>query len=146
MMDATFTWPVRVYFEDTDSGGVVYYANYLKYYERTRSEWLRTLGISQQDLVEKRKILFVVRKVTVDYHRSAVLDDALTVTLDVARVKGASVEFVQKVIRNTDGTLLSSCRVTIACIDGNKMKPTAFPEDIVGKFKAALASSESRLG
>ncbi len=145
-MDATFTWPVRVYFEDTDSGGVVYYANYLKYYERTRSEWLRTLGISQQDLAETRKILFVVRKVAVDYHRSAVLDDALTVTLDVARVKGASVEFDQKVVRNADGALLSSCRVTIACIDGSKMRPMPFPADILGQFKAALASSGNRLG
>ncbi len=139
-MDASFVWPVRVYFEDTDAGGVVYYANYLKYYERTRSEWLRTMGISQQQLAQDRKILFVVRKVTADYHRSAVLDDALTITLDVARIKGASIEFDQKVIRDSDGALCSSCRVTIACVDGNRMRPTAFPADILEKFKAASGS------
>ncbi len=136
-ISATFTFPARVYFEDTDSGGVVYYANYLKYYERTRSEWLRTMGLSQQQLAQDRKILFVVRNVTANYHRSAVLDDALTITLDVAKIKGASIEFDQKVIRDSDGALCSSCRVTIVCVDGNKMRPTAFPADILEKFKAA---------
>ncbi len=142
-MDASFIWPVRVYFEDTDSGGVVYYANYLKFYERTRSEWLRTLGISQQALAQERQILFVVRNVAVNYHRSAVLDDALSVTLDVARIRGASVEFEQKVIRDTDGALCSSCRVTIVCVDGRKMKPTAFPEDILARFQAASGTRKS---
>lgn len=142
-MDAAFVWPVRVYFEDTDSGGVVYYANYLKFYERTRSEWLRTLGISQQSLAQERQVLFVVRNVAVNYHRSAVLDDALSVTLDVARIKGASIEFEQKVIRDADGALCSSCRVTIVCVDGRKMKPTAFPKDILEKFQTASGSRKS---
>ncbi|MBR7070408.1 MAG: tol-pal system-associated acyl-CoA thioesterase [Oxalobacter sp.] len=142
-MDASFVWPVRVYFEDTDSGGVVYYANYLKFYERTRSEWLRTLGISQQSLAQERQVLFVVRNAAVNYHRSAVLDDALSVTLDVARIRGASVEFEQKVIRDADGALCSSCRVTIVCVDGRKMKPMAFPEDILAKFQAASGTKKS---
>ncbi|MGN0919060.1 MAG: tol-pal system-associated acyl-CoA thioesterase [Oxalobacter sp.] len=142
-MPDTFRFPVRVYFEDTDSGGVVYYANYLKFYERTRSEWLRTLGISQQSLAQERQILFVVRNVNVNYHRSAVLDDALSVTLDVAKVRGASIEFEQKVIRDADGVLCSSCRVTIVCVDGRKMKPTAFPKDILEKFQTASGCQES---
>ncbi len=143
MDSPTFTWPVRVYFEDTDSGGVVYYANYLKFYERARSEWLRTLDISQQSLAQKRQILFVVRNVAVDYHRPAVLDDILCVTLDVAKVRGASIEFEQKIIRTADGVLCSSCRVTVVCIDSRKMKPSAFPEDIVGKFRMASESRKS---
>lgn len=142
-MPDTFRFPVRVYFEDTDSGGVVYYANYLKFYERTRSEWLRTLGISQQSLAQERQILFVVRNVNVNYHRSAVLDDALSVTLDVAKVRGASIEFEQKVIRDADGALCSSCRVTIVCVDGRKMKPAAFPKDILEKFQTASGCQES---
>ncbi len=142
-MDAAFVLPVRVYFEDTDSGGVVYYANYLKFYERARSEWLRALGISQQSLAQERRILFVVRNVAVAYHRPAVLDDALSVTLDVAKVRGASIEFEQKVVRDADGALCSSCRVTIVCVDGGKMKPAAFPEDILEKFQAASGSRKS---
>lgn len=141
-MSEAFRFPVRVYFEDTDAGGVVYYANYLKFYERTRSEWLRSLGISQQQLARDSQILFVVRNVRVDYYRSAVLDDMLTVTLSIAKLRGASIEFEQKIIRN-DGVLCSSCQVTIACVNANKMKPTAFPKEILERFKKASLFSES---
>ena len=89
-MPSPFTWPVRVYFEDTDAGGVVFYGNYLKFYERARTEWLRTLGIGQQFLKESYGILFVVKNVSVEYRRSAVLDDALQVTSEVAWMKGDS--------------------------------------------------------
>lgn len=79
-MSSLFEWPVRVYYEDTDAEGVVYYANYLKFYERTRTEWLRSLGISQEILKNKHNIIFVVKNVSIDYRRPALLDDELTVT------------------------------------------------------------------
>ena len=84
-MSSLFEWPVRVYYEDTDAEGVVYYANYLKFYERTRTEWLRSLGISQEILKNKHNIIFVVKNVSIDYRRPALLDDELTVTADERR-------------------------------------------------------------
>jgi acyl-CoA thioester hydrolase len=80
MQSGTFNWPVRVYWEDTDAGGIVYYANYLKFFERSRTEWLRTLGIAQQSLREKTGGMFVVSQATVNYLQSARLDDELLVT------------------------------------------------------------------
>lgn len=93
IMFAPFRWPVRVYFEDTDAGGVVYYSNYLKFYERARTEWLRSVGISQQSLRAEQKILFLVKNISVDYKYSAVLDDELIVTTKILQLKGASIFF-----------------------------------------------------
>ena len=86
-MPSLFNWPVRVYYEDTDAEGVVYYANYLKFYERSRTEWLRSLGISQEILKNRHNIIFVVKNVSIDYRRPALLDDELTVTAEVAQLK-----------------------------------------------------------
>ena len=96
-MPNPFIWPVRVYFEDTDAGGVVFYGNYLKFYERARTEWLRSLGIGQQFLKDEYGILFVVKNVSVEYKRSAVLDDHLQVTAEISGMRGASLEFDQAV-------------------------------------------------
>ena len=90
-----FTLPVRVYYEDTDAGGVVYYANYLKFCERARTEWLRTLGVSQQALIDEQGLAFVVRSVQADYLASARLDDALEVVTRVAMLRRASLLFEQ---------------------------------------------------
>lgn len=94
-----FCWPVRVYWEDTDAGGVVYYANYLKFFERARSEWLRSLGLEQQALRESTGGVFVVSEAAIKYHRSARLDDALIITLRPQQTGKASVVFVQQAWR-----------------------------------------------
>ena len=80
-----FRWPQRVYYEDTDTGGVVYYANYLKFFERARSEWLRSAGIAQQVLTEQERVMFVVKNATIDYHLPAKLDDQLEISVRVEK-------------------------------------------------------------
>ncbi len=135
-MSPTFNWPVRVYYEDTDAEGVVYYANYLKFYERARTEWLRSLGISQEILKNRHNIVFVVKNVSIDYRRSALLDDELTVTAQVAQLKGASILFEQTVLR--DGDELNKCTVTIVCVDGKTIRPVAIPDEVAQKMRLGL--------
>ena len=139
-MVTAFTWPVRIYFEDTDAGGVVFYGNYLKFYERARTEWLRSLGISQQLLDEQLHILFVVKNVSVEYKRPAVLDDYLEVTAEIAEIKGASLVFEQHVRRGN--TLLSSAKTTIVCVNRDKMRPVPIPKAVSEKMHAVLAGGK----
>src|SRR3712207_1993111 len=94
-----FAWKVRVYYEDTDTGGVVFYANYLKFFERARTEWLRAAGIGQQRLLERHGVMFVVKSTAVDYHAPAKLDDELKLTVVVEKLGRASVQFVQQAWR-----------------------------------------------
>jgi acyl-CoA thioester hydrolase len=131
---ASFTWPVRVYFEDTDAGGVVYYANYLKFFERARTEWLRTTGLAQNRLATEQNILFVVRAVEASYLRPAVLDDTLDVVTTLDKLGRASLDFAQQVRR--DGQTLFEARIGIACVDRNSMRPTPIPSAV----RAQLAS------
>ena len=138
-MSPTFNWPVRVYYEDTDAEGVVYYANYLKFYERARTEWLRSLGISQEILKNRHNIIFVVKNVSIDYRRSALLDDELIVTAQVAQLKGASILFEQTVWR--DGDELNKCTVTIVCVDGKPIRPTAIPDEVAQKMRQGLTGN-----
>ena len=138
-MSSLFKWPVRVYYEDTDAEGVVYYANYLKFYERTRTEWLRSLGISQEILKNKHNIVFVVKNVSIDYRRPALLDDELTVTAQVVQLKGASMLFEHTVLK--DGVELNKCSVTIVCVDGKTIRPTAIPDEIARKMREGLAGN-----
>ena len=105
---------VRVYYEDTDLGGVVYYANYLKFLERGRTEALRRAGIDQRELKEERHLVFVVRRLAIEYLRPARFDDLLTVTTALERLRGASVEMRQAVLR--DGVPLVTAEVTVACM------------------------------
>ena len=123
-----FTLPVRVYYEDTDAGGVVYYANYLKFCERARTEWLRTLGVSQQALIDEQGLGFVVRSVQADYRASARLDDALEVITQVAMLRRASILFEQQVMRGQE--LLFTTRVLLASIDLHRQKPVAIPASL----------------
>ena len=124
-----FGWPVRVYWEDTDGGGVVYYANYLKFLERARTEWLRALGHSQQALASEAGILFMVLELSVDYRAPARLDDALVVTCEPQREGRASLRFAQRIHRDgVDGPLLVAASVRVACIDARSMKPRRLPE------------------
>lgn len=120
--------PVRVYFEDTDAGGVVYYANYLKFCERARSEWLRSRGFSQQQLMDTTGVAFVVRRLAAEYMGSARLDDELAVRTSIERIGGASIVFVQLVERGTER--LFEARVTVACIDLQRHAATAIPGEI----------------
>ncbi|RJX30767.1 MAG: tol-pal system-associated acyl-CoA thioesterase [Oxalobacter sp.] len=129
-----FTWPVRVYVEDTDFGGVVFYANYLKYFERVRSEFLRSLGVTQQSLVEAHRLMFVVNHISVDYRSPARMDDDLLVTVQPKKVGRASITFLQEVKRGAQ--LLVSAEVGIACVNMDTMRPHPIPEFMRTKMQA----------
>lgn len=124
---------LRVYYEDTDAGGIVYYANYLKFFERARTEWLRELGINQSTFLEQN-IGFVVRKVEMDNLASARLDDLLTVISEIHDLKRASLVFHQKII-NQQQQVLCQVKVIVACVNLSLSKPCAIPTAILGAFK-----------
>jgi acyl-CoA thioester hydrolase len=134
-MPSVFTWTVRVYYEDTDAGGIVYYANYLKFFERARTEWLRSLGIHQQDLLALDGVAFVVRSATVDYLAGARLDDELSLRLTVEKLGRASVQFAQQAWRGD--TLLSTADVKVGCVDVATMRPRSLPDLAAAKMRAA---------
>ena len=160
-MESAFSWPVRVYYEDTDTGGVVFYANYLKFFERARTEWLRSGGINQSALAEAHGIMFVVMRTSVDYHAPAKLDNELKLTVVVERAGRASVEFQQQAWRvnggnagnvsnNGNGTagetetglitnqkpvLLATGRIKVACVDRHDMRPRALPDQVLQFIK-----------
>ncbi|GAK84461.1 4-hydroxybenzoyl-CoA thioesterase family active site [Vibrio ponticus] len=127
-----FEWPVTVYYEDTDAGGVVYHSNYLKYFERARTELLRSANISQQALLEQN-IGFVVRHMDIDFLQGARLDDHLTVKTGIAELKKASLTFCQEIV-NPAGKTLCRAMVKVACIDNQRMRPTAIPQAIFMEF------------
>lgn len=122
-----FTLPVRVYIEDTDAGGIVYYVNYLKYMERCRTEFLRTLGYDKPAILNDGKLL-VVHNAEVKYQRSAKLDDEITVTAQVFKLAKSYVEFEQKVMRGNE--LLCVGLIRIVCVVQTAMKPCAMPSDM----------------
>ena len=122
-----FSWRTRVYWEDTDGGGVVYYANYLKFMERARTEWLRTLGHSQMELAETHGFVFAVVEVKVNYRRPARLDDELLVSCVPVPEGRASLRFKQTVTR-TGGTLLAEGEVRVACVDAKTFRPRPLPD------------------
>jgi acyl-CoA thioester hydrolase len=124
---------VRIYYEDTDAGGIVFYANYLKFAERARTEWLRELGIHQSTLLESQ-MGFVVKKVEMDNHASAKLDDLLTVKSTITELKRASLVFIQELF-NQNEQLLCTVVVRIACINLPKAKPCAMPQELLGALK-----------
>lgn len=148
---AKFCWPVRVYYEDTDNGGVVYYANYLKFMERARTEWLRSLGLEQDRLINEQGIIFAVRSVQVDYLKPALFNQLLSVSAEIIETGKASLTFKQEVVvdksetenlnkssitRGEESEAVSSdpvlCRgqIKIACLDTNSMRPCAIPDSI----------------
>ncbi|WGE34278.1 tol-pal system-associated acyl-CoA thioesterase [Actinobacillus genomosp. 1] len=120
-------FPIRVYYEDTDAGGVVYHANYICFFERARTEFLRQMGFSQQELLAK-SFAFVVKKLEIDYKIPARLDDLLRVETEIIELKKATIIFRQQLWR--DDTCLSSALVTVASVDLTKMKPVAIPVEI----------------
>ena len=116
---------MRVYYEDTDAAGVVYYASYLRYLERARSEWLEAAGHSLADLARVHGIAFVVRRLAIDYHAPARLADRLDVTVEPQAAGRASLEVAQRVRR--DHETLATARVSLACVDGERFKPVRIP-------------------
>lgn len=118
----------RVYYEDTDAGGVVYYANYLKFFERARTDFLRTLGISQSDLATKEGLFFVVRKCVIDYILPARLDDVLKVSVEVKNISAATILMRQEATKF--GVILSRLEVEIVCVDSLSFKPKKIPKTI----------------
>lgn len=124
-----FLWPVRVYYEDTDSGGVVYYANYLKFMERARTEYLRSLGFEQDTLAEQG-LIFAVHRAEVDYLRAARFNNALVVSANIIEKKKVSLTFAQEV-RLEDGTVCSRGKIKIVCIAPDTFKPKPIPQEIM---------------
>lgn len=124
-------WPVRVYVEDTDFGGVVYYANYLRWLERARTEWLRSKGLSQAALARDSGILFSVVSVQVNYRRPARLDDELIISCEPRADGRASVRFVQQVLRGAE--LLADADVRVACLAASTLRPTRLPEFVIAE-------------
>jgi len=134
-MPSVFTWPIRVYYEDTDAGGIVFYANYLKFFERARTEWLRAAGIVQQDLIASDNAGFVVKSATIDYHAPARLDDEITLTLTIEKLGRASVQFAQKAYRADE--LLAEAKVKVGCVDLATVRPRSLPDLVADKMRAA---------
>jgi len=127
-----FLWPVRVYYEDTDSGGVVYYANYLKFMERARTEWLRSLGFEQDELSRAKGVLFVVRSIALEYHRPARFNELLQIRSRIIEARGVSLTFGQEVL-NTQAAeeLLCFGRIKVVCVDVDTFKPRPIPQVVL---------------
>lgn len=121
--------PVRVYWEDTDAGGVVFYANYLKFFERARTEWLRARGYSQEAMRREQRVMFVVTHTAVRYLQPARLDDLLEVTVAVASAKAASMVIRQQALRH--GTLLAEGEIRIGCVDAQTLRPQRIPKELL---------------
>lgn len=128
-MSRAFHWPVRVYWEDTDAGGVVYYANYLKFMERARSEWLRALGFEQDVLRDEAGVVFVVRRVEIDYLSPARFNEQLDVSVSLHQAGRASLSVQQALTRGP--TRLVSAQVMLACVDAVRFKPVKIPATLL---------------
>ncbi|MBR2273521.1 MAG: tol-pal system-associated acyl-CoA thioesterase [Alphaproteobacteria bacterium] len=130
--DGTFSFPIRIYYEDTDAGGIVYYANYLKFAERARTEYLRHLGIDQIKMLNDEGTGFAVRDCHINYKLPAKLDDALNITCRIAEIKGASVKMEQKLYRGD--TLLAEIEITLVFLKLSTMRPTKISSEIISRL------------
>ena len=140
-MTVPFTWPVRVYWEDTDAGGIVFYANYLKFFERARTEWLRSLGLQQQSLRDETGGMFVVSGTELRYHRPSRLDDLLLVTAQVVEAGRASMTIAQTARRGPgpDGELLCEGSIRIGWIDAQTFRPQRIPAEVLNALAGHAA-------
>lgn len=123
-----FIWPLRVYWEDTDAGGVVYHAGYVRFFERARTEWLRAAGIGQQVLREEHGVVFVVHGMDIRFNRPARLDDLLEASVVVTELRSASFKVEQVLRRHAEEPVLVDARVRIACVEPERWRPCAIPE------------------
>ena len=135
-MKGEFIWPVRVYYEDTDAAGVVYYANYLRFMERARTEWLRALGFGQEQLREQSGVIFAVRRAELDYLKPARLDDELVVECRIARLSGASFTFSQAIKRADE--VLCQGQIRVASLNAETLLPARLPSEIKRVAKELL--------
>lgn len=141
MTSFTESWPLRVYYEDTDHGGVVYYANYLKYMERARSEFLRSAGLELDQIEDESGVMFAVRQANISYHRPARFNDLLNVESALIEMQGARIAFHQKIYRQSDGQLLTEGDIKLACIrrDGAVSR---IPKNVIERLKNHLNKNE----
>lgn len=133
MDKAEFRWPVRVYWEDTDAGGIVFYANYLKFFERARTEWLRSLGVEQHQLKQTTGGMFVVAETSVKYLRPARLDDELIVTASLQQMGRASMTISQRVLLKN--SVICSSMIRISWVDAATLQPDRIPQSILINLK-----------
>jgi acyl-CoA thioester hydrolase len=139
-MPAEFIWNVRVYYEDTDAGGIVYYANYLKFFERARTEWLRALNVNQHTLLQEHDAMFVVKSVNAEYHAPAKLDDVLKLTLSIEKQGRASISFIQEAWHGEQ--LLNTARVKVGCVDSS-LRPRAVPSVVADQMRGTTVTTKT---
>jgi acyl-CoA thioester hydrolase len=150
-MQGSFAFPIRVYWEDTDAGGIVFYANYLKFMERARTEWLRSLGVAQQKLREETGGIFVVSETQLKYHRPARLDDELLVTADLRQIGTASLIIGQRVLSNSEQAtspgamptraLLCEGTIRIGWVDAATLRPARIPAHVIAMLERYRGTS-----
>ena len=132
MKPRTFIWPIRVYYEDTDAIGVVFYANYLNFMERARTEWLRSMGFAQTTLLHDHNVVFVVRALTVEYLKPALFNDALDATVLLKDMRGSLIELSQTIRRGAQ--TLVTAEVKLACVNTQSFRPIRIPKPILEKL------------
>lgn len=128
----TFSWPIRVYYEDTDSAGVVYYANYLKFLERARTEWLRAAGFEHHDIAAQHQAVFVVRAVAIEYLKPSLFNDSLQATVELSKVGNSQIVLAQRVLRA--GEVLAAAEVRLVCVNTTTFRPVRIPKTIITKI------------
>ena len=135
----TFSWPTRVYYEDTDAGGVVYHSQYLNFLERARTEWLRHLGFEHNNLRDEFKLVFVVHSMQIQFKKPAKLDDLLTISSELIKIGRSSFEFFQKIqlyqAEKANQQTLLEAQIKLACVDTITFKPIGIPEQIRQKME-----------
>jgi len=136
-----FLWPLRVYYEDTDSGGVVYYANYLKFMERARTEFLRSLGFEQDKLKQEQGVIFAVHSLSAQYKKPAVFNDELQVITKITALGKASLTFEHSITRLSDDMLLCDAEVKVACLHATEFSPEAMPQEILQSVEGVMNGS-----
>lgn len=131
-----FRWPLRVYYEDTDSGGVIYHAGYLRFMERARTEWLRSLGLNQQRLRDEEGLVFIVTAMEIEFLSPGRLDDELEATVRLTQTRPASMAMEQRVLRVSDQLLLCTARVRAACVELDGFRPRRLPAQFLSETNA----------
>jgi acyl-CoA thioester hydrolase len=137
----TFSWPVRVYYEDTDSGGVVYYANYLKFLERARTEWLRALGFEQTAIAREHRAAFVVRALSIQYLKPASFDDELAVSVELEELGAGQIVLAQRIARGAEALVTASVR--IACVNTASFRPVRIPGSLSDLLRRQAAQCKT---
>ncbi len=136
-----FSWAIRVYYEDTDSGGVVYYANYLKFMERARTEFLRSLGFEQDQLKQEQGVIFAVHSLSAQYKKPAVFNDELIVNTKITALGKASLTFKQSITRLPQHTHLCEAEIKVACLHAETFSPSAMPQTILDRITGVSSGS-----